>query len=85
MSATTIRGLNEAEAGRLRDEAKSRGVSVNTLLKQLVREGLGLARTSRGRRHTDLDALAGTWSPGEAKAFGRATEPFERIEAELWR
>lgn len=85
MNAMTIRGLDHAAAARLKAEAMSRGVSVNSLLKQLVREGLNLDRPRRGEPHTDLDALAGTWSDEEASAFEQATELFERVEPELWR
>lgn len=85
MGAMTIRGLDDAEAARLKQEATSRGVSVNTVVKQLVREGLGLDRPRRGRRHLDLDAMAGTWSAEDAAAFERAVEPFEQVEPELWR
>ena len=85
MGAITIRGLTEAETARLKREAASRGSSVNALLKQLVRKGLGLEKPRREQRHAELDALAGTWSEEEATAFARAVEPFEQIEPELWR
>ena len=85
MGAMIIRGLDDAEAARLKEEAASRGLSVNTMVKQLIREGLGLDRPRRGRRHVDLDALAGTWSVEDAGAFERAVEPFEQVEPEVWR
>lgn len=85
MGAMTIRGLDEGEAARLKQEAAARGTSVNAVLKQLVREGLGLDRRPRGRRFTDLDVLAGTWSAEDADAFRHAVEPFEQVEPELWR
>lgn len=85
MAAIMLRGLDDAEFARLKQEARTRGVSVNALLKQLVREGLGLAQPARGQRFTDLDALGGTWDADEADSFERAVEPFERIEPELWR
>lgn len=85
MGAMTIRGLDDAAAARLKQEAASRGVSANALLRQLVREGLGLDRSRRAEPHADLDALAGTWTADEADAFEQAVEPFERVEPELWR
>ena len=84
MRAMTIRGLDDDDAARLKQEASDRGVSVNTVLKQLVRAGLGLERPRRGRRHLELDALAGSWSAEDAQAFEHAVQPFEQIEPELW-
>ena len=85
MNAMTIRGLDDAAAARLKQEAKDRGVSVNSLLKQLVREGLDLDQSRQRKPHADLDALAGTWSDEEASEFEQATEAFGHIEPELWR
>ena len=84
MGAMTIRGLDEDEATRLKRDAATRGVSVNALLKQMVREALGLDRPPRGQRHTDLDALAGTWSEEDAEGFAQAMQPFEQVEPGLW-
>ena len=85
MSALTIRGLDEATAERLKREAESRGASVNTVVKDLLRQGLGLDRPSPRRRYADLDALAGTWSDKDVADFERAVEPFGEVEPELWR
>jgi plasmid stability protein len=85
MGVMTIRGLDDAAAARLKQEANTRGVSVNSVLRQLVREGLGLDRSRRGEPHADLDALAGTWTADEADAFEQAVEPFEQVEPEQWR
>lgn len=83
MSSMTLRGLDDETARRLKSEASRRGVSINALLKQLVRQGLGLERG--GGPYTDLDALAGTWTEEEAVEFARATESFEAVEPEVWR
>lgn len=85
MGALTIRGLDTTEAARLKQEAAARGVSVNTLLKQLVREGLDLKPASRSRRYDDLDRLAGTWDEDEALAFAQTVAAFEQVEPEMWR
>ncbi|MFH1176355.1 MAG: antitoxin [Acidobacteriota bacterium] len=85
VAALVIRGLDEVAAARLKDEARRRGLSVNAVLKLLVREGLGLVRPDRTRRHSDLDSLAGSWSADEARDFLCAVEPFERVDEELWR
>jgi len=85
MSDLTIRGLDEATAERLRQEATRRGASMNAVVKDLLRCSLGLAKRSPQRRHTDLDALAGTWSEKDAQEFEQAVALFEQVDAELWR
>lgn len=85
MPTMTLRGLNEDEAQKLREEAHRQEVSLNALLLRLVREGGGLAKRSRLRRRCDLDALAGTWTGEEAAAFATAIEDTERIDPEMWK
>lgn len=85
MAALTLRGLDEPTAAKLKEEARKRGVSVNMLLRTMVEEGLGVRRRERGRRHDDLDHLAGSWSAAEARRFGAATAAFEQMDEELWR
>ena len=57
---------------------------MNALTLELVRCGLGL-RQDAPVRHTDLDHLAGTWTPEEAAAFETATAAFEAVDEKLWR
>jgi len=85
MPAMTLRGLQEEEAQRLREEASRQGISLNALLLRLVREGAGLAKRPWLRRHHDLDALAGTWTDEQAEAFTSALKETERIDPEMWK
>lgn len=36
-------------------------------------------------RHDNLDALAGTWHKQDASDFERATAPFAKVDAALWK
>lgn len=85
MAAFSLRGLDEKAAAQLRARAKREGVSVNTLLQQFTRQGLGLQRARRRVVHHDLDALAGTWTADEAEAFLSAIEDCERVDEDSWR
>jgi len=85
MTAMTLRGLDEKEAERLRQEASRQGISLNSLLLRLVREGAGLVRRPWRRCHNDLDPLAGTWTDEEAAAFMAAIEETGRIDPEMWK
>jgi hypothetical protein len=85
MGTMTLRGLDEEEAERLRQEASRQGISLNSLLLRLVREGAGLVRRPWRRSHHDLDQLAGTWTDDEAAAFMAAIEDTARIDPEMWK
>jgi hypothetical protein len=53
---------------------------------RLIEQGLGLRRAKPSLiRHDDLDALAGAWRKQDVSAFERATAPFAKVDAELWR
>lgn len=90
MKQTTVRGIDNNLARRLREEARRRGLSVNRTILLLLRQATGLAApfeppTSEAERFTDLDHLAGTWSEQDADEFDRAVEDFSRVEEDLWK
>lgn len=86
MANISLRGLDENTALRLKDEARRRGLSVNALVLQLIRQGIGKRPTGPRRPiYHDLDVLAGTWSPEEAATFLKALSDFERVDDEVWR
>jgi hypothetical protein len=72
---------------RLRNVAAERGLSVNRTILEVLREFLGLS--AAGKRsaigHDDLDRLAGTWSPTEARRFEDRLKEQRAIDAALWR
>lgn len=84
MPAMTLRGLDEEEAQRLREEARRQGISLNALLLRLIREAAGLTHRPWRVRHHDLDDLAGTWGEEEARRVLEALEDTERIDQGMW-
>ena len=70
---------------RLKDQAKSRGISLNAYLVELIQRGAGV-RTKAGRHpeYQDLDDLAGTWTPEDVDEFKDSQRAFERVDEELW-
>jgi plasmid stability protein len=86
MANLSLRGIDERTAARLKSEARRRGVSVNALVLELIRQGVGLKpREAERAVHHDLDSLAGTWDEKEAEAFLEAVSDFEQIDKALWR
>lgn len=83
MPVLTLRGIDGHLAAALRDEAHRRSVSMNALVLELVRQGLGVAE--RRSLHHDLDTLAGTWGADEVAEFAETTADFEKIDDSLWR
>lgn len=85
MANISLRNVDEETTSRLKEEANRQGVSVNTLILHLIRQGLGLkARAPRRRVYHDLDHLAGTWSDEEAAEFMNSEADFETVDEELW-
>lgn len=82
MTVLTIRGIDDELDAALRTEAKAQGLSVNALVRDLLRRGLGLGEGPHG--HHDLDPLAGTWSPADLESFRAATAPLEDVDPGLW-
>jgi len=75
MATLSVRGLDDKTAKTLKDHARRSGKSVNLLVVDLIRKGLGLSvAAARVTAHTDLDHLAGTWSAKEAREFAKRTE-----------
>jgi plasmid stability protein len=86
MANMSLRGVDEKTAKRLKAEARRRGVSVNALILQFVRQGFGL-ETAEGRKEPshELDALAGTWDEEETSAFLKSLSDFEQVDEALWK
>ncbi len=86
MAAISVRGVDDQLDAALKDEARRRGLSVNRLVLDLLRQELGLSpgRDRRPKRH-DLDHLAGSWADAEVAEFERNTAEFEQIDEALWR
>lgn len=86
MKNISLRGIDARTAARLKEQARQTGVSVNTLILQLIRRGTGLeSKSPRRPVYCDLDALAGTWSAKECAAFSKATADFEQVDKDIWR
>jgi hypothetical protein len=84
MAALSLRGIDDRLAAALKAEAQRRAISMNALILDLARQGLGLAATKRPL-YTDLDTLSGSWTADDIAEFERTTAEFEHIDESLWR
>ena len=80
----TIRTSDDALGQALKRESRRRGLSVNRLVIDTLKESLLVDQTRR-RRHDDLDDLCGSWSQEEADEFDASIKGFGEIDRELWR
>lgn len=85
MATMSIRGLDDQALAQLKSQAEQEGSSLNGLVLRLL-QGTGPSVSSGVlKSFSDLDALAGTWSNEEAKAFERNTAAFAEVDAALWK
>ena len=77
----TIRGVPENIGAGLREKARREGKSVNKTAIEALRRGLGLS--DEEIRFSDLDALAGTWTPDPD--FDAAIAEMDKVDKELWK
>lgn len=85
MRQLTVRGFDKALERRLREVARSRGVSLNQAALILLREGAGLVDSRRRTRVVgdSLDHLIGSWSADEEAELLRAIDDLEAIDPAL--
>lgn len=87
MRQLTVRGFDKDLERRLREVAKTRGVSLNQAALILLREGAGLEAPRRRANVVgdSLDHLIGSWSRSEEAEFSRPLSDLEEIDPALWR
>jgi hypothetical protein len=86
MDQLTVRGFDKELERRLREVAKSRGVSLNQAALILLRDGAGLGTPGRRARVVgdSLDHLIGSWSEQEEREFLVMTGALEAVDTALW-
>jgi plasmid stability protein len=80
-----LRNVDDNTMHRLREEAARYDISMNTLILNLVKNGLGFTSKRTLNVYHDLDALAGTWSEKKAQTFLKDISDFEQIDKEIWK
>ncbi len=86
MKAVTIRGIEPEIAEILKRTAKKQGKSVNCLMLELIKKGLGLQKEKKfSRQYDDLDDLFGKWNEDEFKKITDSITRQRQIDQELWK
>jgi hypothetical protein len=68
----------------LKKEAVKQKTSVNSVILQMIEQGVGVTHKRKKTVYHDLDHLIGTWTDEDKKEFDEYTKCFEKIDPELW-
>jgi plasmid stability protein len=85
MTTMTLRGIDDAISGALKEKARREDTSVNTVMLRILKESLGIEKKKRIVVYDDLDHLAGTWSLNDLTEFENATAAFEKVDEDMWK
>lgn len=86
MKNITLRGIDDALDKRLREKAREKGVSINQLVIDLLKEQLGLKKEKKYTVvHRDLDHLFGRWSEEEFQRIQGKIDSERETDPELWK
>ncbi len=85
MKPITLRNLPPEIARKIRQTAQEQRTSANKAVIHLLEGTTGSGRSRIKTVHHDLDALAGSWSAGEARAFDRSLARQRAIDEDLWK
>ena len=81
----TLRGIDQEVAKELKAKAAAQGKSINQLILDLIKAGLGIKKEKRHtREYDDLDHLFGRWSQDEFNEIQNKISSERRIDRELW-
>jgi len=70
MKRLTIRKINQDLYDSLKCQARQHGISVNRYVLGVLKQAVGLSHSQQQPRiWHDLDHLAGTWTPEQAREF----------------
>ena len=85
MRAITIRGIEPEVSDKLKSTATKKGISVNQLTVDIIKESLGLKKEKRfTHEYNDLDELFGRWSDDEFEEIHAKVTKARKIDRELW-
>jgi len=83
MKSITIHKIDDETEQKLLELANKEGISLNRLVKRVLRESLGLDKISRNNKSDFADFL-GVWSVSDAEEFQQNVAPLEEIDNEDW-
>lgn len=85
MKTLTLRNFSPDLTKTIRRKASKEGTSLTKAVVHLLEEGQRIRKKKGGVLYHDLDALAGSWTRAEGRAFEKALRSQRRIDPDLWK
>jgi hypothetical protein len=70
---------------KIREKAKSQGLSLNKTIKKLLKKSLGINQGKETDHRDDFMDIFGAWSEEDLKEFNRAAIDFGKIDPDEWK
>jgi plasmid stability protein len=83
MKSITIHKIDDETEKRLTELAAKEGVSLNRLIKRVLRESLGVEKKSVNNK-SDFAEFCGIWSEEDFEEFKQKAAPLEEINEQDW-
>jgi len=83
MKSITIHKIDDETEKRLTELATKEGISLNSLIKRVLRESLGVEKKSVNNK-SDFTEFCGIWSEEDLQEFQQKVAPLEKINDEDW-
>ena len=84
MKSITIHNLDDAMESLIQKKAKDEGLSLNKVVKKLLRQALGLDSEAKTENHKQFKDLCGVWSKRDLIEFEKQTKDLEEVDLRDW-
>ena len=85
MKTVTVRGVDADVAEKLKAYAKTQGKSINQVILDIIKTGVGLKKDKTfSREYDDLDGLFGKWGEDEFNEISARIDQQRQIDPEMW-
>ncbi len=84
MKSITIHNLDDATESLIQKKAKDEGLSLNKVIKKLLKQALGLDSEAKIENHKQFRDLCGVWSQRDLVEFDKLTKDLEEVDLRDW-
>ena len=84
MKSITIHNLDDSVDLLIRRQAHQNGISLNKVIKTLLKKALGLSKINQNNNIKDYNDLFGIWNEKDLKLFEKNVSDFEKIDQSDW-
>jgi plasmid stability protein len=86
MKNITVRGIDDDLNEKLREKAREKGVSINQIVIDALKEQLGLRKKKKFTVvYSDLDHMFGRWSEEDFRRIQGKIDAERVVDTELWK